>query len=232
MREMFEVLSDAEIETLGEFLLNRIDDDTDTEGKDEGIFDISTLDGFFTAIVSGPVMVPPSQWLPAVWGDFEPVWEDEDDFKSIFMLMMRHMNGIMAMLMEGADDFEPIYMERDVKGKVYTIVDEWCEGYLRAVALTGDQWRAGGADMDILLTPIAAFTSTTNWRGHDFNEIEVENIKNAIAPNVREIHAFWLERRGDDMSSSQPARRQEPKVGRNDPCPCGSGKKYKRCCLH
>ena len=25
-------------------------------------------------------------------------------------------------------------------------------------------------------------------------------------------------------------RRQEPKVGRNDPCPCGSGKKYKKCC--
>ena len=25
-------------------------------------------------------------------------------------------------------------------------------------------------------------------------------------------------------------RREEPKVGRNDPCPCGSGKKYKKCC--
>jgi uncharacterized protein YecA (UPF0149 family) len=24
-------------------------------------------------------------------------------------------------------------------------------------------------------------------------------------------------------------RREEPKVGRNDPCPCGSGKKYKKC---
>jgi len=25
-------------------------------------------------------------------------------------------------------------------------------------------------------------------------------------------------------------RRETPKVGRNDPCPCGSGKKYKQCC--
>jgi preprotein translocase subunit SecA len=25
-------------------------------------------------------------------------------------------------------------------------------------------------------------------------------------------------------------RRAEPRVGRNDPCPCGSGKKYKKCC--
>jgi SEC-C motif-containing protein len=27
-----------------------------------------------------------------------------------------------------------------------------------------------------------------------------------------------------------PTRRQEPKIGRNEPCPCGSGKKYKKCC--
>lgn len=27
-----------------------------------------------------------------------------------------------------------------------------------------------------------------------------------------------------------PYRREEPKVGRNDPCPCGSGKKFKKCC--
>lgn len=27
-----------------------------------------------------------------------------------------------------------------------------------------------------------------------------------------------------------PLRRTEPKVGRNDPCPCGSSKKYKKCC--
>ena len=29
---------------------------------------------------------------------------------------------------------------------------------------------------------------------------------------------------------SRPIHRDEPKVGRNDPCPCGSGKKYKKCC--
>ena len=29
---------------------------------------------------------------------------------------------------------------------------------------------------------------------------------------------------------SKTVRRAEPKVGRNDPCPCGSGKKYKHCC--
>ena len=31
-------------------------------------------------------------------------------------------------------------------------------------------------------------------------------------------------------AKSKPVHREEPKVGRNDPCPCGSGKKYKKCC--
>ena len=31
-------------------------------------------------------------------------------------------------------------------------------------------------------------------------------------------------------TKKKPKRRSEPKVGRNDPCPCGSGKKYKKCC--
>jgi uncharacterized protein len=232
MNEMFEILSESEIEALDQFLLNRIGDDADTEGKDEGIFDISTLDGFFTAIVSGPGMIQPSQWIPAVWGDFEPVWENEKEFETVLSLMMRHMNGIAATLMEHPEDFEPLYLEREVEGETYAIVDEWCEGYWRGVNLTADQWDLGGQEMGILLAPITAFTSETSWRGHDFNEDEIENIKEAIAPNVREIHAFWLARRSDQSPSPQPVRRQEQKVGRNDPCPCGSGKKFKKCCLH
>ncbi len=34
---------------------------------------------------------------------------------------------------------------------------------------------------------------------------------------------------GGDDAPVQTVRRDEPKVGRNDPCPCGSGKKYKKC---
>jgi preprotein translocase subunit SecA len=36
-------------------------------------------------------------------------------------------------------------------------------------------------------------------------------------------------RAGGDDAEIKPVRRDEPKVGRNDPCPCGSGKKYKKC---
>lgn len=46
MPDLFTPLTDSELEQLEDFLLNRIDDDVDTSGKDEGIFDISSQDGF------------------------------------------------------------------------------------------------------------------------------------------------------------------------------------------
>jgi preprotein translocase subunit SecA len=54
----------------------------------------------------------------------------------------------------------------------------------------------------------------------------------------QEMSAFDGQRRGMDQAikssgkgaASVQIRRKSPKVGRNDPCPCGSGKKYKKCC--
>ncbi len=36
--------------------------------------------------------------------------------------------------------------------------------------------------------------------------------------------------RDEEIDELVPHQRREPKIGRNAPCPCGSGKKYKRCC--
>ena len=63
----------------------------------------------------------------------------------------------------------------------------------------------------------------------------------------QELQDEWLETPREGLEGKQPKelldggrlfpggrvetyRREEPKVGRNDPCPCGSGKKYKKCC--
>ena len=42
------------------------------------------------------------------------------------------------------------------------------------------------------------------------------------------IAALWREHRGLPVAGGGSAR--VPKVGRNDPCPCGSGRKHRRCC--
>lgn len=40
----------------------------------------------------------------------------------------------------------------------------------------------------------------------------------------------WFFTDGKPVTGQQPVVRTSPKVGRNDPCPCGSGQKYKKCC--
>jgi len=47
--------------------------------------------------------------------------------------------------------------------------------------------------------------------------------------HFKKVDGVWLYADGEDMSH-ETFRREAPKVGRNDPCPCGSGKKYKKCC--
>ena len=232
MKDLTTPLTDKECDRLDRFLLDRIDEEADTLDMDEGVLDISELDGMFTALVSGPISTVPSQWLPVVWGEFEPVWESQEEFQEIFSLMIRHMNGIAHLLMESPEEFEPLFLGREVEGNTYTIVDEWCDGYVRGVELTEKDWHTSGEELADLLAPIFAFTEKTKWCGHDLNDDERESVRQAIAPNVRKIHAYWLERRGDHASVTQPVRRTAPRVGRNDPCPCGSGKKYKKCCLH
>ena len=53
--------------------------------------------------------------------------------------------------------------------------------------------------------------------------------------NHHEISTFVKEADGwkfedGELIGEKPTVREEPKVGRNDPCPCGSGKKFKKCC--
>jgi preprotein translocase subunit SecA len=51
----------------------------------------------------------------------------------------------------------------------------------------------------------------------------------AAAPAQASPFAPKPARTGGDDAAVKTVRRDEPKVGRNDPCPCGSGKKYKKC---
>ena len=239
--DIFQPLSDKEFDELDQFLLDLEHDDS--------IFCLSELDGLFTAVVSGPEMIAPSQWIEVIWGDpeGEPEWKNQQAFEHIFLLMMRHMNSTAATLMEAAEEFEPIFMERAVEDKSHLLVDEWCIGYMKGVALCDEQWDTMPNAITDFLAPMLMFASETGWKElEQMNEDDIEFWQRQITPAARRIHAYWLEQRDpggtdsieglDDLSpaffaaNDEPFVREAEKVGRNDPCPCGSGKKYKKCC--
>jgi uncharacterized protein len=224
-------LGDDELDRLQSILLERVGEDGVTDDADEGVLGASELDGLLTAVVSGPVTIVPSRWLPAVWGDFEPTWNSLEEYQEFMSLVLRHMNDIAARLVEEPQTFEPMYLENVVSGDAVVVVDEWCQGYLRGVGLAANDWEAAPPEIAELLAPICAFTDRTDWLAHELPELEAAKLRDAIAPNVRALHAYWLAQRAKSAQVVARQERASPRVGRNEPCPCGSGKKYKKCCL-
>ena len=113
-------LTNAEIEELDQFLL-------DAEEIEEAM-DVSTLDGFLTAIVCGPKTIMPSEWLPWVWdmehGKDAPQFKDEARAQRILGLLMRHMNDIAQTLHQAPEHYEPLFMENPNNGDPVPIIDE------------------------------------------------------------------------------------------------------------
>jgi uncharacterized protein len=226
MNDLCAPLSDLECDELDDFLLS--------VEHDDAVLNLSEFDGFITAIVSGPTTIMPSDWIPALWGGEAnaPVWDSLEDYQFIFDLMIRHMNATAMNLMEDPDSFEPMFMESTFDGVTHWAVDEWCAGYMKGVALYPASEMAI-PDMNQMLVPIQQFADPDGWdnlKGKSYAEIRA--LQERIAPAARAIHSFWLARRTPRGAETGTYVRPERKVGRNDPCPCGSGKKFKRCCGH
>ena len=83
-----------------------------------------------------------------------------------------------------------------------------------------------------MLFPIVVFTTSEGRnRLAELDAEELATLKRSIPSAVRKLHAYWMGK-GAIAASSEPFVRSEQRVGRNDPCICGSGKKFKKCCLH
>jgi len=54
---------------------------------------------------------------------------------------MRHANDIAVTLTEVPQYYEPLFLERDHKGRTVSIVDEWCCGYVKGIALDPSGWQ-------------------------------------------------------------------------------------------
>lgn len=221
-----DIPSEEELDRIESYLLKY--------GSDSSVLNISELDGFLTAIVSGPETLMPSTWLPAIWGASgdEPMWESMEEAQDFTQLVFRMMNYNASVLMQAPERFEGLYhyRERDDQGTPIYIVDEWCRGYLRGV--DSAIWPSLPAEAQYWLDIIEFFGRNENFDRVLAMSITEHQEKSAeINPAARQLHAWWFDHRSPPTDRPDPVR-AEPKVGRNDPCPCGSGKKFKRCCLH
>ena len=116
------------------------------------------------------------------------------------------------------------------EGKTYTVVDEWCNGFLRGLNLWEPLAATDATLTEQCVRPMRLFATEAGFKKLDaMNEDDLVTQQQLIEPAVRRLFQHFLKQRKQAL---EPVTRETPKVGRNDPCPCGSGKKYKKCCLH
>jgi uncharacterized protein len=228
-------LTDEEIKELDQLLL-------DAEGIEESM-DISTLDGFLTAIVCGPKTIMPSEWMRWVWdmerGEDAPEFKNQAQAQRILGFLVRHMNDIARTLTREPEQYEPLLMENPNGGDPIPILDEWCSGFMKGVQLDSEGWLPVIAGKPDWMSTILLYGTEEGWEALKKKNLsldEHEALAEGLAGTVQKIHALWLEERGKQIAEGTLPKvvrrapvRNTPKVGRNDPCPCGSGKKFKQC---
>ena len=224
-------LSESEMTELDEFLMSGV--------TPEGCMDISALDGFLTSLVIGPGLVPPSVWLKAIWGgESEPAFESSAQAQRVISLIMRRSNAISSMFNE-PPEFAPILYEREVEGSRYWSADDWCWGFLEAIRLSPETWQPLVEDEDnrSMLLPIVALGSEDGWElleADPDRDAAEQAALDDLEPAVIAISRYWREEwhRQSAILRQASIRQRSLRVGRNELCPCGSGRKYKRCCAN
>jgi uncharacterized protein len=232
--EVEPALSDKEMDELDNFLMS---DATSNE-----VMLLDCLDGFLTAIASGPNRLNHSDWLPRVWGPTEddaPTFESKDQEEKIIGLITRHLNAIVWNLQQEGEPFEPVfdlqvYLDDE---REYVDGEMWAHGYMTAIELNQDSWKAlfeskHGAEMLRPIYLLGAEDVTDEEEKLVQTPVQREELSKAIPASVGWIFKYWApQRRTEEIRISGKSPTSEPvKISRNAPCICGSGRKYKKCC--
>jgi uncharacterized protein len=200
---------------------------------DDDCMILSEFDGYVAGILVCPDLIMPNEWLPGVWvGEEEgaPAFEEEARVEALIKLLLDHYNATIGDLDAGRHaplfDYDPRHDE--------TLWEVWMNGFERAMALRPDSWmaftdsdEAGRAAMGglVLLADIANGESL-------LPKAEVDRLTLEAPDLIAEwVDTLYFRRPVPTLTTSfaTPVRKGG-KVGRNDPCLCGSGRKYKMCC--
>jgi uncharacterized protein len=221
-------LSEADYDRLEEIL---------SRFPQEDAMDLEEMDGFFAALVCAPQMVPPSAYLHQIWGGGEPPFSGIGDFEAFLNLAMRHWNTVSKKLADPDHVFMPLLLTEE--GEEFPSGNSWAEGFLAGVALSGEGWDElfGNEDKFFLLLPVLVLAhehdpdpEMRTWKTPPSAERRKELIA-TLCMTTQGIHEYFRSQRVREARHMRGGtRKSERKIGRNDPCYCGSGKKYKHCC--
>lgn len=144
-----------------------------------------------------------------------------------------HYNDVARTLMERPDDYGPLFAVDERHNEI--LWELWISGFEKAVKLRPAAWRrllAADAETAKAISGLLTLADVDR-RDPRLSEEQLH----ALATAAPDLIGPWIvtlnEARLADYApvwSPASAPSQPTKVGRNEPCPCSSGKKYKKCC--
>ena len=193
---------------------------------------LTELDGFLAGLLICPEPIPQAEWMTVIWGtdaDGIPPFEDPLDVQWFANAVSARQAEIARDIARGK--FQPIFDVDDRDGEV--LWEYWVDGFDAAIALRPDAWATLADDPKrtapwLRLQTLIAVAHNES----DLDSVEVNALQDMAPAELMEIVELLYVADGRLAGTSPGAvpPRTASKVGRNDPCPCGSGKKHKRCC--
>lgn len=208
-------------------LLDAMIDDLIKQGGEPML--LSQLDGFVAGLVVSPEPIPPEEWLPLAWdvetGEATPDFGAAGPSAGFISLVMEHYNATAVDLSAG--DWAPLFDVDERNDE--TLWEIWIEGFELAASLRRESWGRvldGSEDGALAFSGLIQLFEISNHES-DLTKDQIA----ALTKDAPDLIAFWL----GVLQAATPRPfvaplTKGPKVGRNDPCLCGSGRKYKMCC--
>jgi uncharacterized protein len=184
---------------------------------------LSYLNGLVTAVIVGPQTIPPAEWIGCFLEGSDEASEEVDNLLAT-VAVIEH--GKVVESLGGDGSYKPHFWE-DGEGNLVT--RDWADGFFAGIRLRSESWKpfleGKGRIMTAMLSVLLQDKEIEAQLAEQNEDPErlFESAQVKITDYIRALYPIRRERALDI---------QDGKIGRNDPCPCGSGKKYKKCCLN
>jgi uncharacterized protein len=203
--------------------------------RSEGSYGAPALHGMLTASVVGPQPVPMDWILQTVLSPPESEAIGYDNFPEFSWVAEKTeelLFRIGRVFQQDPEMFRLLaYMPKLKEGDTTPDPQTWCNGFVEGVAYNRENWAPLFATKFGFerIAPILMTSDPDEWEKKDvlnpFTALTPYELCEGLKTAVLAIYAFWS---SYDQNRSPVRASNTP--GRNDPCPCGSGKKYKHCC--
>lgn len=216
-----------QILTFDEAARSRLMELLDAKSEAHNTMRCDEVQGFMMALLSGPDALNPTNWLPEILGE-ESLF-DAKERTEIERLVMAMAADMRMKLNEKILPDLWFYEDEAGNPDFYT----WCNAYLYALDIVPTDWfeAVDQEEFEDLFYPIMALGGIYDDEENGevilhLNEKELTQLESDLPHVLLDIYWYWQA----IINKPQTVRREGEKVGRNDPCSCGSGKKYKACC--